>query len=275
MSDRGIQGSKGTALITGASTGIGAQYAEQLADRGYDVILVARNRERMDALASKLTTSTRRAFEVVQADLATSLGVSKVEEILKSDKRVSMIVNNAGFGSIVPTLDADPAVTQSMIDLNITAVARLSIAAARAFVAQGRGAIVQISSVVALQPHWMNGVYGATKAFVLAYSETLRHELKDKGVKVQVVIPGTTSTEFWDVAGRPTSSLPDAMTMSAAELVEAALSGFDQGEFVTIPSLPDLADWDAYDTARNALAPNLSRNHAAKRYAVTYEGLNS
>lgn len=259
---------KGTALITGASTGIGAIYADRLARRGYDLILVARNRERLDELANRLTTSTGRSIEVVVADLGAKADVRRVEDILRRDSSITMLVNNAGFGGAGPLLVSDVDKMEAMIELNVTALTRLTYAIAPGFVARGAGTIVNIASVVAVAPELLNGVYGASKAFVLAFSQSLQHELAAQGVRVQAVLPGATRTEFWDIAGRPVENLPESIVMSADDLVDAALAGLDQGEVATIPSLPDAADWNAFEAARAALGPNLSRSQPAARFGV-------
>jgi short-subunit dehydrogenase len=153
-----------------------------------------------------------------------------------------------------------------MIALNVNALMRLTYAAAPGFVARGAGSIINIASVVAVAPELLNGVYGASKAFVLAFSQSLRHELSDKGVRVQVVLPGATATDFWDIAGTPIEHLPADMVMSGENLVDAALAGFDLGEFATVPALPEIADWDAFEAARDVLRPNLSLSQSALRY---------
>lgn len=260
--------SKGTALITGASSGIGAIYADRLARRGYDLILVARNRGRLDALAERLTTATGRSIEAVAADLNNKADLARVENILKTDASITLLVNNAGVGASKPLLDGEIDSLDSLISLNVTALTRLTYAAAPGFVARGGGTIINISSIVAVSPELLNGVYGGSKAFVLAFSQSLKHELADKGVRIQVVLPGATATEFWDVAGVPITHLPEAIVMTSEDLVDGALAGFDQGEFVTIPSLPDAADWDRYESARTGLAPNLSHKKPAERYGV-------
>jgi hypothetical protein len=155
---------------------------------------------------------------------------------------------------------------QAMIDLNVTAPMRLTYAAAPGFVARGGGTIINTASIVAVSPETLNGVYGGSKAFLLAFSQSLHAELADKGIRVQAVLPGATATEFWEISGRPVEQLPEAIVMSAADMVDAALAGFDQGELVTIPALPELADWDAFEAARQALRPNLSRAQPAPRY---------
>jgi uncharacterized protein len=155
---------------------------------------------------------------------------------------------------------------EDMIRLNVTALTRLTYAAVSGFIARGSGTIINIASIVAIAPERLNGVYGATKAFVLAFSHSLVHELADKGIRVQAVLPGATATEFWDVAGLPVHQLPTEIVMSADDLVDAALAGLDLGETVTIPALPSQAEWDRYEAARIAMSSKLSSAIAAPRY---------
>src|SRR5712671_151347 len=256
----------GGALITGASGGIGAAYAERLARRGYDLILVARNRRRLDALAARISDDTGRAVEVFVADLRQHEDLARVEAALKQDASLTMLVNNAGVGAAAPMMESDVDLMEEMIKLNVVALVRLTYAAAPVFAARGHGAIINISSVAAIAPEMLNGVYGGTKAFVLAFSQSLHHEFAEKGVRVQVVLPGATTTAFWDTAGMPFSNLPADRVMPVGEMVDAALAGLDFGELVTIPSLPHIADWDALEAARRKLTPHLSRAHPAARY---------
>jgi len=259
---------KGTAVITGASSGIGALYAERLARRGYGLILVARNRERLDALAARIESETLAMVETVVADLNDAVDLRRVENLLRTGSSIRMLVNNAGMGLYAPTLESDIDVMEQMISLNVTALTRLGHAAAQSFVERGDGAIINIGSVVALMPEIINGVYSGTKAYVLAFSQALRQELKDKGVRVQVVLPGATATKFWSDAGKPLEELPREIIMSAEDLVDAALAGFDLGEFVTIPALPNVEDWQELEAARLVLQPNLSRSRPALRYTA-------
>jgi len=259
----------GTALITGASSGIGAIYADRLARRGYDLILVARNRQRLDALARRLTDETGRSIQVLPADLADTAGQASVEALLRGDQSVSMLVNNAGFGAASPLLQSDPARMAQLIALNIGALTGLTYAAVPGFVERGGGTVINIASIVAIAPELLNGVYGASKAYVLALSRSLHHELSARGLRVQAVLPGVTATEFWEVSGARLSDLPPAMVMTAEAMVDAALAGLDQGELVTIPSLPDIGDWEAFEAARQKLLPNLSRSEPAARYLET------
>lgn len=261
-----ISENKGIAVITGASSGIGALYADRLARRGYDLILVARNRERLDQVATRIAAGTKRSVETIVADLGDAVDLSRVEERLRADTGIVMLVNNAGVGATSPLLDSDVDSMERMVTLNVNALMRLTYAAAPGFVARGAGSIINIASIVAVAPELLNGVYGASKAFVLAFSQSLRHELTDKGVRVQVVLPGATATDFWGIAGTPVEHLPADIVMSGENLVDAALAGFDLGEFATVPSLPEVADWDAFEAARQALGPNLSLSQPAQRY---------
>ncbi len=256
----------GGALITGASGEIGVAYAERLARRGYDLTIVARNRRRLDALAARISDDTGRAVEVFVADLGKREDLARVEAVLKQDASLTMLVNNAGVGAVAPMMHSDVEVMEEMIKVNVVALMRLTYAAAPVFAARGHGAIINISSVAAIAPEMLNGVYGGTKAFVLAFSQSLHHEFADKGVQVQVVLPGATSTAFWDTAGMPVSNLPADRVMPVGEMVDAALAGLDLGELVTIPSLPHMADWDALEAARRKLTPHLSRARPAARY---------
>lgn len=258
--------SKGTALITGASSGIGAVYADRLAHRGYDLILVARTRAKLDTLASRLTNETGRSVEVLPADLNDRHELARVEETLKKDASVTLLVNNAGIGSITPLLNSDVNKMDETISLNISALTRLTYAVAPGFVARGGGTIINISSTVAITPELLNGVYGGSKAYVLAFSQSLQHELAPKGLRIQAVLPGATATDFWDLLGYPVTNFPPEFVMTSDDLVDAALSGLDQGELVTIPGLPDKAEWDRFEGARRDMSTRLSRREPAPRY---------
>jgi short-subunit dehydrogenase len=260
--------SKGTALVTGASSGIGAAYADRLARRGHDLVVVARDRERLQLLARRIGDETGRKAAVLAADLSDPGELAEVERVLRDDPAVTVLVNNAGVGATASLLESDVGDMSRMITLNVTALMRLTFAAAPAFVARGSGTIINIASIVAVAPETLNCVYGGTKAFVLAFSRSLQHEMADKGVRVQVVLPGATATDFWSVAGSSVERLPQEIVMPAGDMVDAALAGLDQGEFATVPSLPDPADWDAYEAARRALLPGLSRATPASRYGI-------
>jgi short-subunit dehydrogenase len=259
---------KGTAVVTGASSGIGAIYADRLARRGYDLILVARSESKLAEVSARLAGATGRAVEVVAADLNDRSDLRRIETLLRTNAGVTMLVNNAGVGALQPLLESDVDDTDAMIQLNVTALTRLTYAAAPAFVARGGGTIINIASAVAIAPDLLNGVYGATKAFVLALSVSLQKELEGKNVRIQAVLPGATATKFWDAAGGSLDQLPSEMVMRSDDLVDAALVGFDRGELVTIPSLPDVGLWDAYEAARQKLIPSLSLSAPPERYRI-------
>lgn len=257
------------ALVTGASSGIGAIYADRLARRGYDLVLVARNTDRLAAVADRIKTATGRSVEVLAADLSAPADRRRVEELLRSDASIELLVNNAGFGGVTPLLQSNVDTMEEMIDLNVTALTRLTYAAVPGFVARGRGTVINISSIVALAPELMNGVYGASKSFVLTFTQSLDHELRDKGVRVQAVLPGATATEFWDIAGLAHENLPANWVMKSEALVDAALAGLDAGEVVTIPPLQDGADWNNYEAARRSFATKFQHNQPGPRYLAT------
>jgi len=260
---------KGTALITGASSGIGAVYADRLARRGYDLIIVARNHERLDALAKRITNDTGRSVEVLVADLSDKNDLARVETAAKQDASITILVNNAGVGSYAPLMDSDIDKMQEMITLNISALTRLTYAVAPGLITRGTGTIINIASIVAIAPELLNGVYGGSKAYVLSFSQSLQHELSGKNIRIQAVLPGATATAFWDTAGLPVSNLPKEIVMSADDLVDAALAGLDLGELVTIPSLPDQVEWDKFEATRRSMAGRLSSTQPALRYGIT------
>lgn len=253
-----------TVLITGASTGIGAVYADRFARRGHDLVLVARDRARLAAVAARLTAETGVAVEVLVADLTDPAALGQVERRLAEDSRICILVNNAGTATPGGFLEQAPDQVGRLIDLNTTALARLASAVAPRFAAAGTGAIVNIGSIVGLAPELGMTVYGATKAFVLYLSQGLHLELGPKGVYVQAVLPAATRTEIWRHAGRDVNEIPGVMAVD--ELVDAALVGFDRRETVTIPPLPDEGQWTAYDAQRQAMLPNFRQTHAAARY---------
>jgi short-subunit dehydrogenase len=259
---------KGVAVITGASSGIGAVYAERLAKRGCDLILVARNEERLKSLSARLTSETGRSVKVLRADLNNKAELAKVEATLRKDPNITMLVNNAGVASVAPLLNADVEKMDDMIALNITALTRLTYAAAPAFVARGTGTIINIGSVAGVSPETLNGVYGASKAYVLALSHSLQHELADKGIRVQAVLPGATATDLWEIAGLPWQKLPPSIVMSVEDLVDAALVGLDQGELVTIPGLYDGDEWTRFEAARRAISQRFGNSVPAPRYRI-------
>lgn len=259
---------KDTVLITGASTGIGAVYAERFAKRGHNLVLVARDFQRLETLANRLWEQHGVNVAIEPADLTNRTELERIEQLIASDPHIGVLVNNAGMAVSKPIIGSTPDDFQKMVDLNVTAATRLGIVAANAFVKRGGGAIINLSSVLGVAHEIGGGVYGGSKAFVLNFSRGLHNETSSHGVRVQAVLPGATRTEIWDRSGRGIETLDPAILMDVHDLVDAALAGFDAGEVVTIPSLPDVADWQAFEAARLNLLPNLSRNVPAARYGV-------
>jgi len=253
-----------TVLITGASTGIGAVYAERFASRGHNLVLVARDKTKLDSLAERLRHERGISVDVLPADLTQAEDLTVVEARLRDDARIGILINNAGVGQSGNFIGQQPDAIERLIALNITALTRLARAAAARFVEAGEGAIVNIGSVVGLAPEFGMSVYGATKAFVLFLSQGMDHELSSKGIYVQAVLPAGTYTEIWQRTGIDTRTLPQMMEVG--ELVDAALVGFDRRELVTIPPLQDAARWDALDATRQALMADIRQAEAAERY---------
>ncbi|MDQ7990782.1 MAG: SDR family oxidoreductase [Candidatus Dactylopiibacterium sp.] len=257
----------GTALVTGASSGIGEVYAGRLAARGHKLVLVARDEARLNVLAARLRSLHGVAVDLLPADLTLPDALARVETRLAEDASIGVLVNNAGATVAGRFVEADIGRVEQMLRLNVIAPTRLAAAAARGFVARGGGTLINIASVTALMPEDFSGTYAGSKAYLLALSQSLDAELADAGVRVQVVLPGVTRTAIWDAA--TLEHLPPAMIMEVGDMVDAALAGLEQGEVVTIPSLPDSADWQALQTLRRALAPQLSRDRPATRYRLS------
>jgi short-subunit dehydrogenase len=254
-----------TALITGASSGIGAIYADRLARRGFDLVLVARNEDRLEKVAATLRAETGRSIATEIADLGAHQDVQRIEHLVASNDDISILVNNAGVGSTSALVDSDVEDMERMIAVNVTALTRLTYAFVPAAVRRGEGTVINIGSVVGIAPEFLNGVYGATKAYVLALTQSLHSELADSGVQVQAVLPNATATGFWSAAGSPLGD-PSAV-MSAEDLVDAALIDLDQHEPVSIPPLHDEDQWKSYDAARDVLKAHFGASTPAPRYA--------
>lgn len=256
--------SKPAVLITGASSGIGAVYADRFARRGHDLVLVARDGARLEQLADRLRREAGVQVDVLRADVTHDGDLAAVETRLREDVRIGVLVNNAGATLPGQFLEQSSNDVAGLIALNITALTRLTAAVAPRMAAAGGGSIINLGSVVGLAPEIGMTVYGATKAFVLYLTQGLNLELGSKGIYAQAVLPAATRTEIWERSGRDVDTLTAVMTTD--ELVDAALVGFDRRETVTIPPLPDAGQWTAFDGARKAMLPNFAQAHAAERY---------
>jgi uncharacterized protein len=253
-----------TVLITGASSGIGATYAERFARRGHDLVLVARDKARLETLAARLRAESGVAVEVLQADLTQPADLTAVETRLRDDQQIGVLINNAGIAQSGGFVQQTAEAIERMITLNITALTRLAAAVAPRFAQSGTGSIVNIGSVVGFAPEFGMTLYGASKAFVLYLSQGLNLELSPKGVYVQAVLPAATRTEIWERAGIDLNTIADVMEVG--ELVDAALIGYDRRELVTVPPLHVAERWDALDGARQGLLSDIRQARAADRY---------
>lgn len=253
-----------TVLITGASTGIGATYADRFARRGHNLVLVARDKARLEALASHLRSATGVSVDVLPADLTQPSDLAAVEARLREDTAIDTLINNAGATLSGPFVNQATDDVARLVALNTTALVRLASAIAPRVAKAGKGAIVNVGSVVGLAPEFGMSVYGATKAFALFLSQGLSLELAPQGVYVQAVLPAGTRTEIWERAGIDINTLSDLMDVDA--LVDAALVGFDRREVITIPPLHDAATWEALESSRRSVLSDLRQAHVAERY---------
>lgn len=257
---------RGVALVTGASSGIGAVYADRLAARGHDLVLVARRADRMHALASRIASVHGVAVRPLVADLSTGPGIASVEALLDTDARVTMLVNNAGVSRLGRYIDLSAADHNGLLMVNAVAPSRLARAAMVAFIARDEGTIVNIASANAVHPYPGTALYSATKAFVLSLSLGLQREVEGTGVTVQAVLPASTATEAWDGMGIDLKDLPPETVMSAEAMVDAALTGLYAGEAVTFPSVADPVAWESHSSASRDLFAAAQTGTPAPRY---------
>jgi len=227
---------KPVALVTGASSGIGAQFARSLAARGDDLVVVARDAARLDALAEQLEREHGVDVEVLSADLTSKKGRAVVEARLESaEPAVDLLVNNAGMGTYGRFAELSREGEEREIRLNVLALVQLSHAALAGMIERGRGGIINVSSLAGHQPTPLNATYGGTKAFVTSFSQALHEELRGTGVKVMVLCPGFTRTEFQERAGFESRSVPSFMWQTPEAVVAATLRAYDQGRAMCIP----------------------------------------
>lgn len=230
-----------TALVTGASSGIGLAFCHRLARDGYRIVLVARRAERLEAIAKQLEQEHGIETEVFPADLVRKEELGSVEALLATEPTLELLVNNAGFGTTGPLASLDPDGEDSEIRLNTLALVRLTRAVLPGMIERGRGGIVNVSSMAGFSPSPYMATYAATKAFVNAFTEGVYEELRGTGVKIQALCPGFTRTEFQDVAGVEEDSLPDFVWQQPDEVVDASLAGLENGSLIVVPGLANQA----------------------------------
>ena len=267
--------SRPLALVTGASSGIGAAFAERLARDGYDLILVARRRDRLEALAERLRNEAGAEAEPLAADLADAEALSQVEAQVAGDERLALLVNNAGFGGYRPFVEVEPKVVDELIAVHVRAVARLTRAALPGMVRRGKGAVINVASLLALSgalppnPLPYRAVYAGAKAFILAFTEALSGELSQSGVYVQACLPGLVDTEYHAVAGRNPSKMPPMM--QAADVVAASLAALSHAEVVCVPGLDDASLLERLADVRRTVLMSANRPALSQRYRSSIE----
>lgn len=258
------------AVVTGASAGIGKAFAERLATDGYDLVLVARRRARLQTLADRLWRDAGVEVEVLVADLTDATAVSRVEARIAGYDRLSLLVNNAGFGGYRPFAELDPKVIDELIGIHISTVARLTRTVLPGMIQRGQGAVVNIASLLAISgalppdPLPYRAVYAGAKAFIMGFTEALAGELGDSGVRVQVCLPGLVDTEYHMRVGRDPSKMPPMM--QPADVVTASLAALGRGEVVCVPGLDDPAMLERITSARHAVLASANRPALAARY---------
>ncbi|ENQ2454245.1 MULTISPECIES: SDR family NAD(P)-dependent oxidoreductase [Klebsiella] len=255
-----------TAFITGASSGIGAIYAERLAARGYNLILAARREDRLQALADQLQACYAIQASILKADLSEEHGIAAVEQRLQQDPAIDLFINNAGTAKLAGFLASTPREHQAIHTLNTTALLRLSYAALAAFTPRRRGTLINIASILALHTLPGSAVYSASKAWVLSFTRGLQEEFADSGVRIQAVLPAATATDLWPTSGVALDALPSGTVMTTEDLVDAALRGLEMGEQVTLPLVHDLGLWETFEQSRVALFTSARTGQPAPRY---------
>jgi len=233
------------ALVTGASSGIGAAFAERLAQKGYDLIIVARRRDRLEALAQRLQEQHQASVEILVADLSQHDDLLTVEKHIAGDPDLEVLVNNAGFGGYKSFVELDPGVAEELINLKVLAITRLSRAALPGMLARGRGSIINVSSRLAFSSPLgssrlpKRATYAGANAYINTFSELLQSELQGTGVQVQALCPGVVETEFHERVGADPRRFPTAIVMKPEDLVDASLKGLELGEVICVPAMED------------------------------------
>ena len=260
------------ALVTGASSGIGTAFAERLARDGYDLIIVARRREKLETLAQRLQASHQVNVEVLTGDLSKPDSLRIVENRIAKDSALEFLINNAGFGGYMPFIELDPNQAEEQINLHIVALTRLTRAALPGMLARGHGAIVNVSSRLAFSASLgstqlpKRATYVGTKAYINTFSQLLQSELEGTGVQVQALCPGLVETEFHTHVGTDSSRFPAALVMKPEEVVSASLAGLKLGEVICVPALEDLSLLAQIQESERKFFESSRTGAAAKRY---------
>jgi uncharacterized protein len=256
------------AVVTGASSGIGVAYAERMAERGYDLILVARRRDRLEDVAKRIEIKTNRAVEIVTADLSDANDLLRIEALLTEREDIDVLINNAGLGALGPTSKVTADALENLIRINILALTRLTHAILPGFLRRKTGTIINIASMIAVIPTPSGAGYSGSKAYVLNFTRSLQMELAKTNIIVQAVLPGPVRTEFFETSGLTAAPFPNELFMSAEQLADTALQALAQGELVCFPSLENASLWTDLENARIALSRALMQSGSpATRYS--------
>ncbi len=257
----------GTAVITGASAGIGALFADRFAKRGYDLMLIARRANRLETIAKSLKKQYGVAIGWIATDLGNPIELDDVVRTIASDKSVTLLVNNAGTSTLGKVAESKPEDLTAMINVNIVALTRLTIAVLSGFKERDRGTIVNIGSVLGLHSLPISSIYSGAKGYVLNFTRGLQDEVAGTGVRVQLVLPAAIATDIWAISGVPLSQLDPKTVMTAEDAVNAILAGFDSGESITLPSVEDVELFANYDKARMQVLAASQTSAPASRYS--------
>jgi short-subunit dehydrogenase len=260
-------------LVTGASSGIGAAFAERLAHDGYDLIIVARRRDRLESLAEQLQTKHSVSVEVMVADLSQPNEIRTVEKRIEEDSSLELLVNNAGFGGYMPFVELEPDKAEELINLKVLAVTRLTRAALPGMITRRRGSIINVSSRLAFSGSMgssqlpKRATYVGANAFINTFTQLLQSELEGTGVNVQALCPGVVATEFHTHVGTDSSRFPAAIVMKPEDLVEASLAGLKLGEVICIPTMDDTELLMQIQESQKHLFEQTRSGNVAERYS--------
>ncbi len=261
------------ALVTGASSGLGAAFAERLAKDGYDLIIVARRRERLETLAQQLQANHQVTVEVLDADLSKLNDLYKVEKHI-GDSALELLVNNAGFGGYKPFIELDPDQAEELVNLKVLAITRLTRAALPNMVERGRGSIINVSSRLAFSGSMgssqlpKRATYVGANAFINAFSQLVQSELEGTGVQVQALCPGVVRTEFHKRVGADPNRFPPEIVMSPEDVVSSSLAALKSGEVICIPALEDPNLLKQVQDGERRLFEQTRSGTLAKRYEI-------
>lgn len=262
----GSSATHGTAVVTGASAGLGKIYADRLARRGYNLILVARRGDKLEGVAQTLRAEYGVTVATVVADLGKTADLERVAATIADNSSITMLVNNAGTATFGPLANAGKTAVDGMNDVNVTALVRLSHAILPRFKQRDHGVLINIGSVLGFHTLPFSSVYSGSKGYVQSFTRGLQEEVSGTRVVVQLVLPAATATDIWEIAGVPLSQFDPEQVMSPENCVDAALAGLDQGETITLPSVEDSQLFAIYDAARLALFAATRSGKPATRY---------